>query len=205
MDATAPTVTAFTLPDSATTLTVSISSFTATDNVAVTGYLVTETATLPLATAAGWSATAPDSTPSRAMAPTPCMRGPKTARGTCPASRSASVAITDATAPTVTSFAIPGTSTSLTVPHHELHGHGQCGGDGLPGDRIGHGSVGFSRWLSGTAPASHTFTSYGARPCMGGPKTARATCRQAGALPLRLRMPLSDCDLVCHNRVHRTT
>ncbi|MBP1688536.1 MAG: hypothetical protein H6Q33_4679, partial [Deltaproteobacteria bacterium] len=46
-DPTPPTVTAFTLPTTATSLTVPITSFTATDNVLVTGYLVTESATAP--------------------------------------------------------------------------------------------------------------------------------------------------------------
>jgi hypothetical protein len=60
-DTTPPTITAFSIPVTATTLTVPISSFNATDNVGVTGYVVTETATAPSATASGWSATAPTS------------------------------------------------------------------------------------------------------------------------------------------------
>ena len=54
-DTTPPVVTAFTIPATATTLAVPISSFTATDNIGVTGYLVTESATAPLASATGWS------------------------------------------------------------------------------------------------------------------------------------------------------
>jgi hypothetical protein len=38
---------------------VSVSAFTATDNVAVTGYMITQSATPPAATDAGWTATAP--------------------------------------------------------------------------------------------------------------------------------------------------
>jgi hypothetical protein len=63
-DTTAPTVTAFTLPATATSLIVSVSDFTATDNVAVTGYMVTQSATPtptptpPAAGDAGWTATA---------------------------------------------------------------------------------------------------------------------------------------------------
>ncbi|MDA8127042.1 MAG: hypothetical protein M0009_17875, partial [Deltaproteobacteria bacterium] len=53
-DATAPTVTAFVIPATAASLTVPITTFTATDNVGVTGYLATETAQAPLAGAAGW-------------------------------------------------------------------------------------------------------------------------------------------------------
>ena len=58
-DTTPPVITSFAIPATATSLTVPITAFTATDNVAVTGYLVTETATAPAATAAGWSASAP--------------------------------------------------------------------------------------------------------------------------------------------------
>ncbi len=60
-DTTRPTVSAFTIPATSTTLAVTITSFTATDNVGVTGYMVTESATAPLASAAGWSATKPAS------------------------------------------------------------------------------------------------------------------------------------------------
>lgn len=58
-DTTAPAVTAFTMPATATSLSVSISAFTATDNKAVTGYMITQSATPPAADAVGWTATAP--------------------------------------------------------------------------------------------------------------------------------------------------
>ncbi|MGD0234166.1 MAG: C1 family peptidase [Syntrophorhabdales bacterium] len=58
-DTTPPTVTSFIIPSTATSLTISITSFTATDNVGVSAYLLTESATAPSASASGWSATAP--------------------------------------------------------------------------------------------------------------------------------------------------
>ena len=58
-DTTAPAVTAFTMPPTAASLSVAISAFTATDNVVVTGYMVTQSATPPAAGAVGWTATAP--------------------------------------------------------------------------------------------------------------------------------------------------
>jgi len=58
-DATAPTVTAFSLPATSNTLTVSITSFAATDDMGVAGYMVTGSATAPNASDSGWSATAP--------------------------------------------------------------------------------------------------------------------------------------------------
>jgi hypothetical protein len=60
-DAIAPVVTVFSIPVTSSSLTVPVSSFTATDNVGVTGYLVTESSTAPLAGDAGWSAAAPES------------------------------------------------------------------------------------------------------------------------------------------------
>ncbi|MFZ4859820.1 MAG: M6 family metalloprotease domain-containing protein [Desulfuromonadaceae bacterium] len=50
-----PEVTAFTIPAYSQGLTVPISAFTATDNLEVTGYLVTESSMKPLSGAAGWS------------------------------------------------------------------------------------------------------------------------------------------------------
>ena len=52
-------MTAFTVPSSATSLNVPITTFTASDNVAVTGYLVTESFISPSSGAAGWTASAP--------------------------------------------------------------------------------------------------------------------------------------------------
>lgn len=59
-DSAAPVVT-FILPATSTTLTVPVSTLTASDNVGVTGYLITTTESVPSASAAGWAATAPAS------------------------------------------------------------------------------------------------------------------------------------------------
>lgn len=58
-DSVAPSVTAFVIPATGTSYTVTVSSFTATDAGGVTGFIVTESATAPAASAAGWSALAP--------------------------------------------------------------------------------------------------------------------------------------------------
>jgi hypothetical protein len=58
-DTTAPTVSVFTIPATATTLTVAINSIAASDNVGVTGYLISESNTPPLPNAAGWTTSAP--------------------------------------------------------------------------------------------------------------------------------------------------
>ena len=58
-DTTAPVVTGFTIPQTSTSQSVSISSLIATDNIGVTGYLITETSSTPTVGAAGWSSAKP--------------------------------------------------------------------------------------------------------------------------------------------------
>ncbi|WP_216846818.1 DUF4082 domain-containing protein, partial [Geobacter sp. SVR] len=102
-DTTPPVVTAFTVPSSASSLTVPITSFTATDNTAVTGYLVTETSAAPSPTASGWSATAPSSYTVTSAGSKTLYAWAKDAAGNVSAARSAAVTITlaDTTPPVV--------------------------------------------------------------------------------------------------------
>jgi membrane-bound inhibitor of C-type lysozyme len=97
VDITAPIVT-FTLPATATSLTVP-ASFTATDNVAVTGYLINKSATAPAATATGWTGTAPTSVTAIAGSNT-FYAWAKDAAGNVSAVKSATVVVTISTADT---------------------------------------------------------------------------------------------------------
>ena len=63
IDTTAPVVTAFTTTSPSSSLDIPITAFTASDNFGVTGYLVTLSATPPLATDSGWSGSAPSTYP----------------------------------------------------------------------------------------------------------------------------------------------
>jgi hypothetical protein len=96
-DTTAPVVGAFTLPATATSLTVPVSSLTATDNTAVTGYIITTSATAPAASATGWSATAPTSVTAVAGSNT-FYAYAKDAAGNVSAAKSATVTVTIAPA-----------------------------------------------------------------------------------------------------------
>jgi len=58
-DTSKPVVSAFAVPATSTSLNIPITTFTATDNVAVAGYKVTTSSTPPGAGAAGWTASAP--------------------------------------------------------------------------------------------------------------------------------------------------
>jgi hypothetical protein len=60
-DTTPPSVTAFNIPATSNSMTVPITTFTASDNISVAGYLITESSTAPTAGAAGWSTSAPSS------------------------------------------------------------------------------------------------------------------------------------------------
>jgi 2',3'-cyclic-nucleotide 2'-phosphodiesterase (5'-nucleotidase family) len=94
-DRAAPVVTAFAVPAATPTLTTPITALTATDDVAVTGYLVTESATPPSASDPGWSATPPRSFTLAGRGPRTLHAWAKDAAGHVSAAATASV---DATA-----------------------------------------------------------------------------------------------------------
>ncbi|HMK42865.1 MAG TPA: carboxypeptidase regulatory-like domain-containing protein [Dissulfurispiraceae bacterium] len=60
-DTTPPTVVSFSIPSTSSSLTVSIASFVASDNVGVTGYLISQSSTRPSATSTAWSSFPPKS------------------------------------------------------------------------------------------------------------------------------------------------
>jgi hypothetical protein len=93
-DTTPPTVNTFTMPATASSLTVSVTAFTAADNVAVTGYKITESATAPLPGDAGWSGTAPTSFTFGSGGAKTAYAWAKDAAGYVSTSRSATVTIT---------------------------------------------------------------------------------------------------------------
>jgi hypothetical protein len=167
-DTTAPTVTTFTVPSTATSLTVGISSFTASDNVAVTGYLVNESSTKPLATATGWTTTAPTSYTASASGARTLYAWAKDTAGNVSASRSASVTITlpagaDTTLPTVLSFTVPSTATSLTVAITSFTASDNVRVTGyLVNESATKPSASVTGW-SATAPNSYTASASGTR------------------------------------------
>ena len=107
-DNSAPVVSAFSLPATASSLTVPVSGLTATDNVAVTGYLVSESSAKPAASAAGWSTSKSASFSFAGSGARTAYAFAKDAAGNLSAAKSASVTITlpDTTAP-VTRIAAP--------------------------------------------------------------------------------------------------
>src|ERR1700690_769802 len=102
-DTTRPNVTALSIPGTSASLTIPINTFTATDNVGVTGYMINESSTTPSATAGGWTSTAPASYTFTNAGSKTLYAWAKDAAGNVSASMSASVAVAllDPTAPTV--------------------------------------------------------------------------------------------------------
>ncbi len=87
-------MTEFSIPATATSLTVAITTLSATDNVAVTGYLVTETSTKPTAGAAGWSSAKPASFTFTSAGTKTLYAWAKDAAGNVSTGRSATVTVT---------------------------------------------------------------------------------------------------------------
>lgn len=96
---TGPTVTAFAIPSTSTSLTVAITTFTATDDVGVTGYMVTESSTVPSASSTSWSPTKPVSITFSTSGSKTLYAWAKDASGLVSASKSASVVITITSTP----------------------------------------------------------------------------------------------------------
>ncbi len=167
-DTTAPTVTAFAFASNPTNLTVSISSFAATDNVGVTGYLVTATATAPTANAAGWSATPPQSFTFASAGQQTAYAWAKDAAGNVSAGRSASTTITlptggDTSPPSITSFQIASTSSSLTVMINVLAAADNVGVTAFYLSQSSAApSAAAAGWVA-SAPVTYTFSSAGSQ------------------------------------------
>lgn len=117
-DTTPPVITTFTVPATYAGLVVPITAFIAGDNVGVTGYLITQSAAKPAASAAGWSATAPTSFTFVAAGAKNLYAWAKDAAGnvSAPFRDTVTITVPAGPPPTVTAFLIPSTSNSLVVP-----------------------------------------------------------------------------------------
>ena len=94
VDTTAPSVTIFNVPASPTSLNIPITTFTASDDAILTGYLVTDSATQPNLNDTGWTASPTTTYPVSSMGSYTLYAWAKDAAGHISASSSASVNIT---------------------------------------------------------------------------------------------------------------
>jgi len=126
-DTVSPVVSAFTIPSTSSSLTIPIATFTATDNVGVTGYMVNESSTSPSASASGWSSSAPSTYTTSSQGTKTLYAWAKDAAGNVSAAASDSCVVTVSSGGECTHYVAKtgndsynGTSTStpwLTIAH----------------------------------------------------------------------------------------
>ena len=190
-DTAAPAVSSFVMPTSASSLTVAISSFAVSDNVGVTGYLVTESATAPAADASGWSAIAPTSFTFSAAGTRTAYAWTKDAAGNVSAASTRSVAITlpDTTIPTVSSFVIPASSDSLTVGISSFAGSDNVAVAGyLVTESATAPAAGASGW-STAPPSSFTFSGSGTKTAYAWTKDAAGNVSASATRSVTITLP----------------
>jgi hypothetical protein len=193
-DTTAPVVSTFTIPATATSLTVPVSSLTATDNVGVTGYMITTSAVAPTASAAGWSATAPASVTASASGSVTFYAWTKDAAGNVSAAKSAMVSITlppaaDTTAPVVGAFTLPATATSLTVPVSSLTATDAVGVTGYMVTTSAVAPTASAAGWSASAPASVSASAPGSMTFYAWAKDAAGNVSAAKSATVAITLP----------------
>ena len=190
-DAIPPTVSAFTIPATSNSLTIPVTTFSATDNVAVTGYLIAESATAPTPSASGWLASAPTSYAVSTAGTKTLYAWAKDAAGNVSTSRSASVTVTltDATPPTVTTFTIPATSSSLTIPVTAFMATDNVGVTGyLIAETATKPAASASGWTA-SAPASYLVSSAGSKTLFAWAKDAASNVSTSRSASVTVTLP----------------
>ena len=163
-DSVAPTVAPFTLPANASNLTVDITNLTASDTVGVTGYFISESSLPPTAEAAGWTAVAPTLFTFSSQGDKTLYVFSKDAAGnvSTPASATITIALADSSAPTVDSFAIPVTGSSLTLAVNSFTASDAVGVTGYLLSESASALANDSRWTA-TPTNSYTFATAGSK------------------------------------------
>jgi hypothetical protein len=190
-DTSAPTISAFSMPTSATSLTVAVSSFSASDNIGVTGYLITESATAPSSSASGWSSSAPTSFTFSGEGTKTAYAWTKDAAGNVSAAKSAttSIKLPDTTAPTISAFSMPTSATSLTVAVSSFSASDNIGVTGyLITESATAPSSSASGWSS-SAPTSFTFSGEGTKTAYAWTKDAAGNVSAAKSATTTIKLP----------------
>lgn len=155
-----PTVNVFTLPSESTSLEVPL-SFIAGDDVEVTGFLITESPDVPLASDTGWSATAPTSFIFSGYGVKTAYAWAKDAADNISAGMPATVTIDDSEEPTIRTFTLPATATSLTVQISSFSADDNVGVTGYLISTSSTKPPATGAGWSDKAPNSFTFSRYG--------------------------------------------
>jgi hypothetical protein len=161
-DSTLPIVTAFDLPLNSGSLTVPINSFTGTDNLSVTGYLVNESSSIPNVNDAGWGASAPATYTFSTGGTKTLYAWVKDAGGNISLSANDSINV-DLVAPSITGFTIPTESLSLTINISSFTANDNFAVTGyLVNESASTPNVDDAGW-SGTAPTNYIFSTDGSK------------------------------------------
>ena len=193
-DTAAPTISSFAISPTSSSLTVSITAFSANDNVAVTGYMVTESATKPAAGAAGWAAGAPTSYACAGAGTRTLYGWAKDAAGNVSNGATASTTITlppppDTAAPTISSFAISPTSSSLTVSITAFSANDNVAVTGyLVTESATKPAAGAAGWAAG-APTSYACAGDGTRTLYGWAKDAAGNVSNGATASTTITLP----------------
>lgn len=165
-DSTAPTISAFTIPAISSSLTVNGIAIVASDDVAVTGYKLTESSTKPSAGDSGWFVTVPTSYLFASEGTKTLYAWAKDASGNVSNAFTPStvtISTPESILPVVTAFTLPATSTSLTVTGISLSATDNVAVTGyLLTESSTKPLAGNTGW-SASSPASYVFTSAGAK------------------------------------------
>jgi hypothetical protein len=182
------------MPATATSLTVLISGVTATDDVGVSGYLITESATAPVATAAGWFSAAPTSYTFTAGGNVTAYAWAKDAAGNVSSSKSApvSITLTDTAPPKVTSFTLPATATSMAVTVTSLTATDDVGVVGYLITESATAPAANAGGWSATAPTSFTFSAAGSVTAYAWVKDAVGSISTSLSSSVIIALPLSQ-------------
>ncbi len=164
-DTTKPVITSFVIHTNSSSLVVPIDVFTATDNVLVTGYLLTETSSTPSITSSLWTAIAPTSYTFSTDGAKILYAWARDLKGniSLPSSASITIILSDTQTPVVTAFTVPSTSSSLVVSVTTFTATDATGVTGyLLTESSTTPSAGSGSWTA-TAPANYTFATAGAK------------------------------------------
>jgi hypothetical protein len=193
-------VTAFDLPNTSNSLTVLILTFSASDNVEVTGYLATESASAPAANDPGWQATAPTEHAFSSDGSQTLYGWAKDAAGNISAALSDTVTITlpDTTPPTVTAFDLPETASALTVSIDTFNATDNVRVTGYLATEPATAPNADDPAWSGSPPGSYTFAAAGSQILYGWAKDAAgnvsAALSDTVTITLATTMHVGDLD-----------
>lgn len=148
-------MTAFVVTSPVNTLRVPVTAFTATDNVMPTGYLITESASVPAGSATVWSGTAPRTYTATTQGSKALFAWAKDKAGNISAPARTMVTI-DTSPPVIGTFTIPSAVASLTIPVTALAASDNIG---VTGYLVSANATAPSLQAPGWTPGRHTWLS----------------------------------------------